>query len=157
MKSDSVIIANPRAALLIGERSQIMRPWQGAFNVAGVSIRGVPAYTINQAFHARSFDGLGFVISIMHHDIYYAGDTDMIAEMDKIGCDIAILPVGGVFTMNFNQAADAARAVKASYAIPMHYGREVSGSTEDGKHFCQTVNSGIVAVELPMENPNFTI
>lgn len=151
-KPDTVILANSRAAALIGDNAQVLRPWQGAVNVGAVSIRGVPAYTVDQAFHAKSFEGLGFLISILRHDIYYAGDTDLIPEMTKIGCDIAILPVGGVFTMGFEQAAQAARIVRAGCAIPMHFGREASSSIEDGKRFCRLLENGIRAVELPVEN-----
>ncbi len=154
-QADSVIIANPRAAALIGKSAQVLHPWQGAINVGDVSIRAVPAYTITKAFHAKGFEGLGFLISLLRHDIYFAGDTDLIPDMENIGCDIALLPVGGVYTMNFEEAARAATLVRAGYAIPMHYGREVLGSKEDGRRFCQLVNGGAQAVELPVENPNF--
>jgi L-ascorbate metabolism protein UlaG (beta-lactamase superfamily) len=149
----TVIIANPRAADLVGESAQILRPWQGGMNIGDVSIRAIPAYTISKAFHDKAFEGLGFLISIMRHDIYFAGDTDLIPEMDRIGCDIAILPVGGVFTMDYEQAARAAKTVGARHVIPMHFGREVSGSLEDGRRFCQLVDPTITALELPVENP----
>jgi L-ascorbate metabolism protein UlaG (beta-lactamase superfamily) len=72
--------------------------------------------------------------------------------MEKIGCDIALLPVGGVFTMNFEQAAQAVKLINPLYAIPMHYGREIPGSKGFGKSFVQMVNSGVQAMELPVEN-----
>lgn len=152
---DTIVVANSRAASLIGKNVQVLRPWQGAINVGQVSVRGVPAYTITKAFHAKGFEGLGFLISMMRHDIYYAGDTDLTPDMEKIGCDIALLPVGGAFTMNYEEAAQAARMVRARYVIPMHYGQEVPGSGDDGRRFCHLVNSGCRAFELPIENPNF--
>ncbi len=152
----TVIIANQRAAAQIGSDAQILRPWQGAINYQSVSVRATPAYTINQNYHAKSYEGIGFLITMLRHDIYYAGDTDLIPEMDKIGCDIALLPVGGSFTMNYEEAAKSVKRLRPQYAIPMHYGREIPGSKSDGHYFCQMVNSGTQAIELSIENPSFT-
>ncbi len=152
---DTVIVANQRAADLIGGRVHVLRPWQGGITVGGVSVRAVPAYTIGKAFHDKAYGGLGFLISLLRHDIYYAGDTDLIPEMEKIGCDIALLPVGGAFTMSYDEAAEAVKLLRPQYAIPMHYGREIPGSRDDGRRFCQLVNSGVQALELPVENSNF--
>ncbi len=150
-QESTVVIASRRAAELIGAGAQAIRPWQGAINIRGMSICPVPAYTVDKSFHAREFDGLGFLVSFMCHDIYYAGDTDLIPEMAKIGCDIALLPVGGAFTMNYEEAAEAVRRLRPTYVIPMHYGREIPGSKDDGWHFCQLVNGNAQALELPIE------
>ena len=154
-KKDSVIIANPRAASALSVETMVMRPWQGAVNIGEISIRAIPAYTISKAFHAKVFECLGFVISVARYDIYFAGDTDLIDEMNSIGCDIALLPVGGVFTMNSEEAAEAARRVGASYAIPMHFGSEVPGSRENGRLFCDAVRNDLQGIELPIENSNY--
>lgn len=152
-QDNTIVIANPRAAELIGPEVQVLRPWQGGISIGEVSIRAVPAYTLNKAFHDRSFEGLGFLISVKRYDIYFAGDTDLIPDMDKIGCDIALLPVGGIFTMDYVEAAEAVKRLRPRYAIPMHYGREVQGSKEDGHRFCEMIQNGIQAMELPLENP----
>jgi hypothetical protein len=55
--------------------------------------------------------------------------------------------------MDYEHAAQAAVILKPSYAVPMHFGKEVSGSQEDGKRFCQLVNGNINAIELEVENP----
>jgi L-ascorbate metabolism protein UlaG (beta-lactamase superfamily) len=135
----------------------VLRPWQGAINVGDVSVRAIPAYTINHACHDRAYEGLGFLISWMRHDIYYAGDTDLIPEMEQIGCDIALLPVGGAFTMDWEQAVHAVQLLSPQVAVPMHYGLEIPGSRDDGRRFCQMVNSGVEAVELPIENERFRV
>lgn len=153
-RASTVVICNPRTAEIIGPDVQVIRPWQGAINVGSTSVRAVPAYTLNKAFHDKSFDGLGFVITLMRYDIYFAGDTDLIPEIEKIGCDIALLPVGGVFTMDYSQAAEAVKQLHPRYAVPMHYGQEVRGSKDDGRRFCELVNNGTQAIELPIENPN---
>ena len=155
--NDTVIIANRRAATQIGPMAQPIEPWRGGITVKDVFIRAVPAYTLNKAYHAREFGGLGFLISMMKYDIYFAGDTDLIPEMEKIGCDIALLPVGGAFTMNSDEAAEAVRCMRPRYAIPMHFGIEIPGSKDDGRRFCQLVNGGTEAVELPIENQKLQI
>jgi L-ascorbate metabolism protein UlaG (beta-lactamase superfamily) len=151
-RPDTIIVANERAAALIGPRAQVLRPWQGGVVVGGVSVGAVPAYTLERAFHAKAYGGLGFIISMLRHEIYFAGDTDAIPEMDKIGCDIALLPVGGVFTMGYAEAAEVANRMRPAYAIPMHYGLEVPGSQDDGRRFCELVDEGTQAYELPIES-----
>jgi L-ascorbate metabolism protein UlaG (beta-lactamase superfamily) len=154
---DTLIVANQRAADVIGSGVQVIRPYQGAVCFADISIRAVPAYTMNKVYHAQGYGGLGFIIDMMRHDIYYAGDTDLIPEMDRIRCDIALLPVGGTFTMNAEEAAEAVSRIKPLYAIPMHYGREIPGSRDDGKRFCSLVNGAAQVLELPIENESFRV
>ncbi|NDJ53101.1 MAG: hypothetical protein GYB68_08475, partial [Chloroflexi bacterium] len=120
-----------------------------------VSIRAVPAYTGRHAYHALAYGGLGFLISMKRWDIYYAGDTDLIPEMDTIGCDIAILPVGGIYTMGLDEAVEATRRLRPSYVIPMQYGSEVPNSREYGRLFTQAVSEPVQGVERPLENPRF--
>jgi L-ascorbate metabolism protein UlaG (beta-lactamase superfamily) len=154
---ETLVIANQRTADSLGSEVQVIRPYQGAVCFGDVSIRAVPAYTVNKVYHSQAFGGLGFIIDIMRHDIYFAGDTDLIPEMDRIRCDIALLPVGGAFTMNCEEAAEAVKRIQPAYAVPMHFGREIPGSRDDGKHFCALVNGGVQAVELPIENESFRI
>jgi L-ascorbate metabolism protein UlaG (beta-lactamase superfamily) len=67
----------------------------------------------------------GLVISIGGVTVYHAGDTclfgDMrlIAERDPV--DVALLPIGGHYTMDRHDAAVAAEMVGAATVIPMHY------------------------------------
>ncbi len=54
--------------------------------------------------------------------IYHAGDTDVIPEMGELGAvDVALLPIGGTFTMDTQDAVDAAIAINPGIVIPMHY------------------------------------
>ncbi len=67
----------------------------------------------------------GFLIEIDGKVIYHAGDTALISDMELIGryenVDVALLPIGGNFTMDVRDAAIAAEMVKPKLAIPMHY------------------------------------
>ena len=84
------------------------------------------------AFHSSSFsDGsyggcpCGYVFEIEGKTIYHAGDTALCSEMKTIGeiyePDIAILPIGGTYTMDIEAAVTAADWIGSSVIIPMHY------------------------------------
>ncbi|KSW11954.1 metal-dependent hydrolase [Pyrodictium occultum] len=65
------------------------------------------------------------VVSGREATVFHAGDTGLFAEMQFIGelyrPDIALLPIGGHFTMDVYQAAKAVELLRPRVAIPMHY------------------------------------
>ncbi len=67
----------------------------------------------------------GFVIEIGGTTVYHAGDTCLFGDMKLIGdrhpIDIALLPIGGHYTMDRHDAIAAAEFVGAGTVIPMHY------------------------------------
>jgi len=68
----------------------------------------------------------GFVIKIDEKILYHAGDTFVFKDMELIPkiageIDVAMLPVGGTFTMDIDQAFIALEMIKPKYFIPMHY------------------------------------
>jgi L-ascorbate metabolism protein UlaG (beta-lactamase superfamily) len=103
-------------------------------SVGDVTIEAVPAYNIKKDFHPKDKGWLGFIVNIAGRRIYHAGDTDLIPEMKTIDADIALLPVGGTYTMDAEEAAKAANLIKPKVAIPMHWGKIV-GSEDDAKLF----------------------
>jgi L-ascorbate metabolism protein UlaG (beta-lactamase superfamily) len=103
-------------------------------SVGEATIVAVPAYNIDKAFHPKENGWVGFVIEVEGRSVYHAGDTDLIPEMKDIDADIALLPAGGTYTMNADEAAKAANLIKPQVAIPMHWGAIV-GSEEDAKAF----------------------
>ena len=107
--------------------------------VAGVKIRAVPAYNIDKPFHPKDAGGLGYVIEVGGKKIYFAGDTDLIPEMKGLEVDVAILPVGGVYTMDAEEAARAFKLIGAEEGIPMHYG-SVVGTGADGERFKRLIS-----------------
>ncbi len=85
------------------------------------------------ARHSSSFpDGtyggtpVGHILHIEDQCLYNAGDTAPFAEMEWIGdehdVDLALLPVGGVVTMDSEGAVWAAELVDPALTIPLHYG-----------------------------------
>jgi L-ascorbate metabolism protein UlaG (beta-lactamase superfamily) len=89
--------------------------------VKGIDIQAVPAYNPLKKYHPKEEGNLGFVITVEKIRIYHAGDTDFIPEMKKIKADIAIVPIGGKYTMDAREAAEAVNVMRPAVAIPMHF------------------------------------
>lgn len=104
-----------------------------------IIIRGFPAYNINKPFHKKENNWLGFIIKYKEVSIYVAGDTDVIDEMKRLKVDIAILPVGGTYTMTDKEAAQLVNLIKPAYAIPIHFG-DIVGSKTNAENFKKLVS-----------------
>ena len=105
----------------------------------------VPMYNIKKPFHLKRAGWCGYVVNIDGVRIYVAGDIDAIEEAKNIRCDIALIPIGGFYTMNYKEAAELINTMKPKVAIPTHYGTAV-GSPEDGESFKALVDDGIEVV-----------
>lgn len=101
-------------------------------------VEAVPAWN-TRPYHQEIFGWVGYVIHIDGWVIYVAGDTDALAENHGIKCDIAIVPIGGTYTMTAEEAAEFVNTIRPKYAIPSHYACLV-GSMEDAERFEQGVN-----------------
>lgn len=112
---------------------RIVKPGD-SLKIDGVTIEAVPAYNTDKPSHPKAAGWVGFIIEMGGSRIYHAGDTDLIPEMDVIEADIALLPVGGTYTMTAEEAAQAAGRIKPQVAIPMHWG-EIVGSRADAEKF----------------------
>jgi len=100
-------------------------------------ITAVPAYNLNKEFHPKDNGWVGFIIEMDGVRVYHAGDTDLIPEMKDIETDIALLPVGGTYTMDADEAARAVKTFKkCKVAIPIHYG-SIVGNASDAEKFKQ--------------------
>ncbi|MBS3167301.1 MBL fold metallo-hydrolase [Candidatus Woesearchaeota archaeon] len=103
--------------------------------IEDIEIEAVPAYNIGKNFHRKENDWVGFIINMGNKRIYHAGDTDLIPEMSNLkDIDLALIPIGGTYTMNSEEAAKCTETIKPKIAIPMHYGTIV-GTLEDAEKF----------------------
>lgn len=113
--------------------------------INNLELEAVPAYNTNKKFHPKQNEWVGFIITIAGKRIYYAGDTDLIPEMKNIkNIDVALLPIGGTFTMNYREAAQAANLIKPKIVIPMHYGS--INLPDHSEEFKELVNSSKVEI-----------
>ena len=105
--------------------------------VNGVSIEGVAAYNTDKAFHPKANAWCGAVVAMDGKRIYCAGDTDFVPEMKGLAqIDVAFMPVGGTYTMDWRAAADAVNAFRPKLAIPVHWG-DIVGSRQDADRFAE--------------------
>jgi L-ascorbate metabolism protein UlaG (beta-lactamase superfamily) len=105
------------------------------YEIDGIKFRTVPAYNISKEFHPRANGWVGYIIDANGTKVYHAGDTDATEEMKKVKADILLLPVGGHYTMDLEDAIKIASIVKAQSLVPMHYrgllGEEGSRKAEE--------------------------
>jgi len=103
--------------------------------IRGITIEAVAAYNIGKAFHPRSNQWCGAVFTLDGKRIYYAGDTDIVPEMgDLRDVDLALLPVGGTYTLDAKEAAVACGQIGCKAAVPYHWG-DIVGSSQDAEDF----------------------
>jgi len=101
----------------------------GTIEVDGVSFTMTPALHSNwlESGGAGFYGGAaaGYVIRMDGTSVYHAGDTALFSDMklirDLYRPDMALLPIGGRFTMGPDEAMMAAEFIGAKLVIPMHY------------------------------------
>ncbi|HUT72362.1 MAG TPA: metal-dependent hydrolase [Desulfatiglandales bacterium] len=96
-------------------------------NIGGTASSDGISITMTQAFHSsQTGSPAGYIIKLEDgFTVYHAGDTGIFSSMKLLGdlfkIDLALLPIGGVFTMDPKQASVAAKLLEAKTVIPMHY------------------------------------
>jgi L-ascorbate metabolism protein UlaG (beta-lactamase superfamily) len=123
-RPDTMVLAPKRCTKELGEDITTIRPGQRV-SLDKVVIEAVQAYNTEEGRSSkkqhREGDGVGYLISIGGKKIYHAGDTDFIPEMQGLGpVDAALLPIGGTFTMDLQEAMEAAIAINPKIVIPIH-------------------------------------
>lgn len=118
-------------------RMEVISPGQELI-FEDIKISAFPAYNIDKHFHPKEGELVGYLLKMNGVVVYHAGDTDLIPEMQKLtgyhNNFVALLPIGGRFTMNVEEAVEAAKIIRPFLAIPMHYG-SIIGTEEDAQEF----------------------
>ena len=121
-----------------------------SLKIEDIEIKAVPAYNVRRfrspgnPFHPEGF-GMGVILIIDGIKFYYAGDSDYIQEMDELSSEnieVAFLPIGGKFTMDLDEAVEAANAIKPKIIIPVHY-NHLQGTEADPNIFKQKVEKKV--------------
>jgi L-ascorbate metabolism protein UlaG (beta-lactamase superfamily) len=93
--------------------------------VAGVRFETVPAYNVVEErldMHPKRNAWVGYVLELDGRRYYHAGDTDALPELEALSADVAMVPIGGTYTMDYREAAGFVKAMDPGVAVPMHYG-----------------------------------
>ena len=117
------------------------------YMVQGIKFETIPAYNTNKTFHPKENDWVGYIITLDGIRYYIAGDTDITEENRKVKCDVAFVPVGGTYTMDFKEAAQLINEIQPKIAVPIHYG-SVVGTKQDAIDFIKLLHSSIKGIIL---------
>lgn len=117
----------------------------------GLKVETIPAYNMLKPFHTKGKKWQGYIVTMDEVRYYVAGDTDANEDIRKVQCDVALLPIGGTYTMDWKQAAEYAAQLKPKAVIPTHYG-SIVGKKTDGEDFQKMLNrtDGSIQVELKL-------
>lgn len=112
------------------------------YELSGVCFETVAAYNVGKPFHPKANGWVGYVLALPNGRCYIVGDSDDTPEAHSVSCDIALVPVGGTYTMDAQEAAVLVNHIRPRVAIPTHYG-SVVGSAACGADFSRLVDSGV--------------
>lgn len=157
------------AARVMGEKTVLVAPASIADDVAGLGaaqthlmsagervelpglvVEAVAAYNVEPerlGMHPKGNGWLGYVLTVDDDPTRYycAGDTDQNPDNETVSCDVALVPVGGTYTMDARQAAELVNALRPRVAVPIHYG-SIVGSYADFDAFAAGVDPAIEVV-----------
>jgi L-ascorbate metabolism protein UlaG (beta-lactamase superfamily) len=156
-KADTRVLGPPAVAeRLEGNVQSVTAGEVVETDIYAVDVRAVPAYNTSKRdgegrpFHPREAGCLGYEVNVRGERLYHAGDTDVIPEMDwVVGVDVALLPVSGIHVMTPLEAAEAARRIQPTVAVPMHWGGHI-GSEKDAQTFANAAPVDVVIMQAPV-------
>jgi L-ascorbate metabolism protein UlaG (beta-lactamase superfamily) len=141
-----------------------------SMNIGGTLVVDGVSFTMTAAVHSTyieeagpGFSGgspAGFVIGMDGKKVYHAGDTALFSDMKLIGelyhPDVALLPVGGRYTMGVAEAMMAANFIGAKTVVPIHYNtwERINADTEALKRGIERTTDLTVQVLKPGESLN---
>lgn len=111
-------VVGPRDALSqlsLSERQKVGVDEGDSFQLLDVDIEVV------KAVHPQCPHPVGFIIRKGGQSFYFAGDTYDYYDMSRISVDLALLPIGGTYTMDILSAIKALKQLRARFVIPIHY------------------------------------
>jgi len=118
------ILATKQCSKELGKDITVVKPGM-EIEIGNIRVKTVEAYNVKKKGEAKLMHkkgiGVGYVISVEGKNIYHAGDTDLIPEMEYVkNVDVALLPIGGRnFTMGLSEAVQTAKRIKPKVIIPM--------------------------------------
>ncbi|WP_297536328.1 metal-dependent hydrolase [Thermococcus sp.] len=98
----------------------------GPTEIDGVGIVQVPAWHSSSDGKYSIGNPCGYIVKLDGKTVYHAGDTFVFLDMGLFSelygpIDVALLPIGGHFTMGPREAAKAVELLKPKKVVPMHY------------------------------------
>ena len=145
-REDTVFIApssmGQEMRKVVGDAELLLMMPGSSRDAGGLAVQAVPAYNRLKPFHPKRYGWNGYVVTMDGVRYYVSGDTDAISELTSITCDVALVPVGGTYTMTAKEAAKLINEICPSVAIPTHYG-SIVGKPADADTFRKYVDPKI--------------
>jgi L-ascorbate metabolism protein UlaG (beta-lactamase superfamily) len=118
-KNTTVVI--PETCNLKGDFKVTKLDIGGKADIGEIAIEAVPSYTARKETHPKENRWLGYIVNVDGRRVYHAGDTGKMPEMaDFKDIDVACVPVGGTYTMDFDEAAESVKLINPKIVVPMH-------------------------------------
>ncbi|MFW9870266.1 MAG: MBL fold metallo-hydrolase [Candidatus Thorarchaeota archaeon] len=122
---DTIIVAPENCGEKLDYAFESLKPGDKS-SFHDIEVKAVYAYNTKRfrspgnPYHPKGY-GVGYLLTIKGKTIYFAGDTDVIPEMNDLGpVDVALLPCGDTYTMDNKDAAEATQIIRPGVVIPMH-------------------------------------
>jgi L-ascorbate metabolism protein UlaG (beta-lactamase superfamily) len=143
--ANTVIVAPKRCLKELGSSIEVTTAGKEIAD-GHIGIKAVDAYNTQQGSSSkkvhRKGDGVGYVLTVGGKAIYHAGDTDFITEMKELrNIGVALLPIGGAFTMNISEAVKAALSLSLMLSSPCIIGRPILKCLRISSKLSQTSRS----------------
>lgn len=158
LKKDNTLLIAPESMKkkvlselgITAENCLFYRPGE-THETGGVLIETIPAYNKLKPFHPKGKKWQGYVVTLDDTRYYVSGDTDVNEDIKEVHCDVALIPIGGFYTMDWKQAAEYIAQIKPQAVIPTHYG-SIVGNPSDGQDFQKRLESldGSIRVVLKL-------
>ena len=117
--------------------------------IDGVLIKWVRAYNIGKPFHTKESGWIGYVVTLDDNTYFVTGDTDANEDNVKVKCDVLLVPCGGKYTFDAEEAAEFTHRIKPRKVIPTHY-TDVAGESEIGEIFKSAIRKLIQNIEVEL-------
>ena len=101
-------------------------------NIEDINVKTIPSYNKLKPFHPKRNNWLGYIVTYNNISYYVSGDTDKTEDNEKVQCDVALVPIGGHYTMDAKEASELLKIINPKVVIPTHYG-SIIGNIEDAK------------------------
>ena len=112
------------------------------YNVYDINVKTIRAYNNEKKFHPKENNWVGYLVYLDNFSYYIMGDTDDTIDARGVKCDYLFIPIGGTYTMNYEEASLYTNYVKPKVVVPIHY-KTVVGNDTDYNEFINRLDKDI--------------
>ena len=144
IKEDTIIVGAESCFKSLEEfdKNKVKVQPNNKYLVGNLNFQTVASYNTNKLYHPEKNEWVGYLIDFNNKKYFITGDTDINKENKQIKCDVLLLPVGGVYTMDYKEAATLTNLIKPKLAIPTHY-QTVVGTKVDAINYTNLLDKDI--------------